>query len=106
MPHGQTLLMQRTQVAQHVFIYPAIDGGQGLVEGVGRHRRVHALGGQNAHKELEVFIVPHVLRPRVDTAPNDQTEVGKLPPILVHLRLHVTARKTLASVRLKINAPL
>ena len=74
-----------------------MDGGQGLVKGGAGHGRVHVLGAQSAHKELEAIVVSHLLRPQVDAAPNNVTEVGKLSPFLIHPRAqHVLCERRLA----------
>lgn len=72
------------------FVFTLVmEGGQAFVESGAGYRRVHILGGQSVHKELEASDVPDLLRPQVDAAPNDETEVGKLSPFLVHFLVHL-----------------
>ena len=55
LPHGQTLLTERTQVVHDIFLHPVVEGGQGLVKDTLGHFRAYVLGGQSADKELKAM---------------------------------------------------
>lgn len=63
---------------------------------------VSTYSGDKAPKELEASVIPHLLRPQLNVAPENETELGKLSPSSDVY----TVRQILGSMRLQMNIPL